>query len=175
MTSDAPSFWAGVDVRGPDDCWEWQGSRDATGYGLKRWHGKVRRTHRIAYQIAHDVTLPVQPPTKECVMVLHSCDNRPCCNPAHLSLGLHADNRRDCVTKGRHRSAPGDANGSRKHPERLVRGEAHHDAVLTRADVLAIRAKLAAGGRPTWIGRDYGVSRHAITAIKTGRSWAHVK
>lgn len=33
--------------------------------------------------------------------LLHSCDNRKCCNVDHLSLGTHSQNMLDMITKGR--------------------------------------------------------------------------
>jgi len=75
----------------PDACWEWQGTINNRGYGkLDRLYA-----HRFAYQQANG---PI-PPGLE---VMHSCDNPPCCNPSHLSVGTHTDNMKDMARKGRH-------------------------------------------------------------------------
>lgn len=96
--SDISRFWSYVDKtpgQGPQgECWEWQGSRVPDGYGQFWLNGSMVGAHRAALL----VTLGS---LTEGLEVLHSCDNRPCCNPAHLSEGTHQDNLGDAATKGR--------------------------------------------------------------------------
>lgn len=91
-------FWGKVDRRGPGECWEWTASRDQKGYGRINIGGK-HGTPVIASRVAFELTFrPLLP--GECV--LHSCDNPPCVNPAHLRAGTYRDNNRDTVLRGRH-------------------------------------------------------------------------
>lgn len=53
-------------------------------------------------------------------------------------------------------------------------GSAHAGAVLTEADIPAIRSRIAAGETLKAIGDSYGVSDGMIRHIKFGRSWTHV-
>lgn len=97
-------FWTRVDVRGPDDCWNWTGpTKRGYGHAAVNRHrqvpGRTRiksvRANRVAYELHHGVELdPKQ-------LVCHSCDNPSCCNPAHLWLGTNADNIHDMLAKGR--------------------------------------------------------------------------
>lgn len=88
-------FWAKVDKRGPDDCWEWQAARMKCGYGQFRFRGAMVLAHRFAWEQANG---PITDP-KLCVC--HKCDNPACCNPAHHFLGDRRDNIHDAMSKRR--------------------------------------------------------------------------
>lgn len=88
-------YWSKVERTGQADCWPWLGYTDADGYG--GFHLGSRCTLR-APRVAYYLDTGVDPGDKE---VLHTCDNPPCCNPAHLFTGTNLDNIRDRVDKGR--------------------------------------------------------------------------
>ncbi len=103
-------FWSKVQRAGDDECWYWRAGI-VKGYGQFWIAGKNHYAHRVSYLLTHGW----MPET-----VRHSCDNPPCCNPAHLIAGTQADNMRDKHDRGRaypmsevrkHRS-PEVANGS---------------------------------------------------------------
>ena len=92
-------FWAKVDVRGLDECWEWQGCRDPKGYGrigffIDRKH-KVYVTSRFSLMLKAGF---IPPPN---IVTRHKCDNPPCVNPNHLEWGTIKDNARDASDRGR--------------------------------------------------------------------------
>lgn len=152
-------FWPKVDRSGgPDACWRWRAGIQPIGYGIF-WvrsgrgakGGTMWLAHRVAWAIAHDGQDP------GAMDVCHTCDNRACCNPAHLFLGTAADNMRDCKAKGRNQ-----------------RGEAHRSAKLTIADVVAERAAYAAGESFHGIARRRGMDSQSIRRMIIGEHWAHV-
>ena len=69
------------------ECMEWTGTRNEHGYGGLRVDGRLVKAHRFAYELACG-------PIPDGLDVLHSCDNPPCCNPAHLELTTHLTNQR---------------------------------------------------------------------------------
>lgn len=88
-------------------CWLWTGHLTAAGYGrFPLEHGTPPLyAHRYAYERAHG---PIPPG----LVVMHSCDNPPCVNPAHLSAGTQRDNVLDMMQKGR--GNPGGIKGRRR-------------------------------------------------------------
>lgn len=87
-------FWSKVDIKEPDECWNWGAGCFSHGYG-NFWDGSARvLAHRFAY-------IDVKGPIPNGLLVCHKCDNIKCCNPSHLFLGTNADNVRDCARKGR--------------------------------------------------------------------------
>lgn len=89
-------FWAKIDVRGPDECWEWTATRHYKGYGEFRIvTSRSAKAHGVAWILANTRDIPAG------MVVCHRCDNPPCCNPGHLFLGTVGDNNRDRAAKGR--------------------------------------------------------------------------
>ena len=178
--NDADSFWSKVAKGAPTDCWLWTASRFRDGYGQFKYLGRNRRTHQLAYEIANGVILPAPIPlTVSSPCVCHSCDNRLCCNPAHLWIGTIGDNIRDAAAKGRlavpKNRARGAAHGShRRLKSSYTRGSAHGTARLVEAAVVQIRAHHAAGMPIARIAPKFGVSESAIRKIVRRQTWAHL-
>jgi hypothetical protein len=82
-------------VRKPNGCLEWTGATTTHGYGHFYIDGTHFYAHRLAWTLAHG-------PIPAGLLVRHLvCDNPPCCDPAHLMPGTHADNTADMISKGR--------------------------------------------------------------------------
>lgn len=90
-------FWKKVDVRGADECWEWQGFVAPNGYG--RFDGGL--AHRFSWVLANGAIPEANDYSPFGYLILHKCDNRSCVNPNHLFLGTQQDNIQDQVAKGR--------------------------------------------------------------------------
>jgi hypothetical protein len=156
-------FWPRVVVGEPDECWEWQGARDWRGYG-RTWHQPIRRStaaHRVAYELVNGLI-----PAGLCV--LHSCDNPPCCNPAHLRVGTVQDNSDDMVERGRQKK-PGYSS--------KLRGELHHRAMakLTVDQVREIRRIYSEGGiSMRALSFQFDVTPPTVRNIVLRISWPHI-
>ena len=97
----ADRFWRKVIRAGTDECWLWIGSTDRKGYGQIRMPGKGRL--RYATHVSLELVGRVIP---EGMIALHTCDNPPCVNPAHLVVGTHRENTQDSINKGRASKPP---------------------------------------------------------------------
>lgn len=74
------------------------------GYIKRMVNGCASLAHRHAYAAAHGLEV-----CKDLrgVVIMHSCDNPACVNPAHLSAGTQQDNITDMMRKGRNVPGPG--------------------------------------------------------------------
>lgn len=180
-------FWSKIRKGGDSECWEWTAAKNARGYGSLgfRLEGELRTflSHRVAW-VLNGRDIP------HGLLVCHTCDNPPCCNPAHLFVGTSMDNARDRDNKGRGGAARGDANGSRLHPETRQRGEAHWSrlapeklargesngfAKLKDTEVLEIRCRYAMGDTTLKkLGEEFGVNFRTIWTIIRNEQWKHL-
>lgn len=147
----ADVLWENCKLDHATGCWEWKGLTSLCGYGKLSWQRSYRAmvgAHRISYAIF------VKDPGN--LHVMHSCDNRLCCNPNHLSVGTDAENKADMVKKGRQ-----------------ARGEGHALSKLTEAEVQEIRLRLR-HQKGSHIAEAYGVTKYVVSQIKLGKTWTHV-
>lgn len=141
-------FWDNVTVAGPDDCWVWTGTIGNNGYGRMSVNCKYHSVHRLSYLIAHGEI-------NDKLLVIHSCDNKPCVNPKHLSQDVHAENARQAMERGR--VCARDRNGM---------------ARLSESDVEAIRVTYEhALVTQDEIARAYGIGNPQVSRIINHKSW----
>jgi hypothetical protein len=151
----------------PSTCWPWQGDCRANfGYGRLFILHKHYLAHRLAYAIAHNTD-----PGPQCV--LHTCDNPPCVNPAHLWLGSRSENSIDRTHK--RRSAVGDRNGRHTHPEMIPRGTENPNHKLSEQKVRKIKKLLSHGIPHRTLATRFRVSSKVIWQIRHGKAWGHIQ
>lgn len=144
-------LWAKVDVRNPDECWEWQGAKLEAGYGVIWRDGQQVSVHRVVCELTHG-------PLNDSEVACHSCDNPPCCNPSHIFTGTHADNTRDMMAKGR----------------AGFTGERHYAARVSDELVAeACNRYLRGEGSLTKIATEYGVHYTTLQGWLNGKSRRH--
>lgn len=151
--SEQRRFWDKVSIPSGDDCWDWFGTKNESGYGnliIGGRGGKMMKSHRLSWLINRgDIG--------EGLCVLHKCDNPACVNPKHLFLGTKKDNTRDMIAKGRNSPPP--------HSY----GENHHHAKFDKSVALSIRND----SRPaSALSKIYGVCEETIYRIKNRKTWA---
>jgi len=154
-------FWKYVEVRNPDECWPWVGKTRVKGYGSIGVGGRKGRSmlaHRVSYILANGA-IPDNPNEWHGTVIMHTCDNPSCCNPAHLKAGTQSDNVRDMIAKGRCAGA-------------FPRGSKHPNSKLTEDDVTKILTSSLSGAE---MARRLGVNRATVNRIRRGDGWSQIQ
>ena len=144
-------FWSHVDIRGDDECWNWQGAtfKDSGRVrGQVRINRKVYLASRIAFLIAYGY-FPMP-------MGLHSCDNPLCVNPKHIHEGTHQDNMDEKVERGRVVVSLGEQHGLHKLNDEQVR------------EIRQMK------GTQKSIAKYFGISQVTVWSIKNNITWRHI-
>jgi len=96
-------LWSKVDVKNPDDCWPWIGSVTESGYGRTWINDKGYYAHRVIFNLANPNMIELSAPKNKKAQgfLMHTCDNRICCNPNHLRVADLRENNLDARVKGR--------------------------------------------------------------------------
>lgn len=143
---------AGIKKGEPDECWPWTGA-PRNGYGAIKHQGKVLGAHVAAYVVAKG-EIP------EGLLVTHECDNRLCCNPAHLVAGTNSKNVKDMVARrGAH----------------FCYGERAANAVLNEELVRRIKSLHVPGiFGSRRIANLLGLKPSTVKSVIDGDTWKHV-
>lgn len=141
-------------TRGSDhECWVWTKLKNRAGYGMISTQVGMALGHRVMWEMANSQKIPPK------MVVMHTCDNPACVNPAHLRLGTQLENLKDMQAK-------------RRHVVPHARGEDHHDARLTEAKVRHIRSCNESNYD---LADKYGVSPSTIGKIRRRVTWKHIE
>lgn len=148
-----------IDKNHPSGCWVYSGATDRRGYGRP---GRIRPDGSRGRYYAHRRVYELEVgPIPDGMLVLHRCDNPPCCNPAHLFLGTDQDNVTDKMNKGRHKQV----------------GEQNIHAKLTNEEAKAIYARYKRDGRTSnaaELAAEFNSTIPSIHNIGQARTWWRV-
>lgn len=149
----ADKFLSHVDKTG--ECWIWTAGKYWDGYGKfalcfpGRKQVKIR-SHRFAYML-------FKGPIKKGMNILHSCDNRECCNPDHLEEGGQSKNIKDAYIRGG-RSA----------------GEGCSSATISNAQAREILRLKKNGVKASAIAKQFQITNQHVYHIGYD-SWRHLR
>jgi hypothetical protein len=88
--SEQQRIFSKISIDKDTGCWNWTGAKIKNrGYGVFNFRGKTESVHRLIYAWMIE---PIPKGKRNLVLDHIVCNNRSCCNPAHLKLGTQRTN-----------------------------------------------------------------------------------
>lgn len=145
------SLWEMVDKKEPNECWKWKGYVN-NGYGRVQIDGRAYYAHRVIFDLANPGVITRSSPRykKDYGFLMHSCDNRLCCNPFHLKVATILQNNQDCNQKKR---------------RNLPKGEDHFRSVFTNDQIKKILEMRQSGKTTTQISVAMNKNRSTVKSL----------
>lgn len=165
--SEEERFWMKVEVKEENECWNWLASKDKDGYGWFTFASSGAEEQKHKNISAHRYSLMLKLKNFDLspsVMARHTCDNRSCVNPNHLTEGSAKDNSADMVERNRQ-----------------AKGENNHASKLTNEEAIAILKEYAADkqdgrlyGSLERLAKKYTVDKQIVSRLTAGKTWKHL-
>ena len=94
-------FWSKVQLKGPNECWPWLGTRLPKGYGQfncgsGRHNSSKQYAHVVAWELHYRKPFPAGKISR------HTCNHTWCTNPRHTRPGTYKQNTQDMLKAGHH-------------------------------------------------------------------------
>lgn len=140
-----------------DECWNWQANTNGSGYGLLWSLEDKRKVLAHRYSLTYFTGIKLRPNQ----LVLHSCDNPACVNPAHLRAGSHKDNVADMDARGRRVVV-------------ALKGDGNPGSTLKPSEVASLLRDYIAGVPRKDIAAKYRISEYSVSDYTDGKSWTHL-
>lgn len=148
-------FWAKVDKRTDEECWNWMGFKTKAGYGQLTVCQQLLYAHRFSWELKNGKV-------PEGRYLCHKCDNPSCVNPEHLYAGTQKDNMKDMSIRKRF-----------SHPETtLAHGARNGNAKLTEEEVRKIRNEYVPYKvTQRRLAEKFNISEATVKKIIAGKLW----
>jgi hypothetical protein len=130
------------------ECIIWPFSKTGNGYGKLRYNGKFYLAHRLMCELKHGK------PKNEKLEASHSCGNKYCVNPNHLTWKTHKQNEADKIKHGT-----------------LVLTAIKNSSVCNPEMVRQIR-KIGKSQTGRELAKKFGISPQQISSILARKTWA---